>query len=434
MNRFCITFLLLLSSFLSQVFVPQPCNTLLLESFDLPPISKSFRGENLICPLVTNNCCSYEAQLLIYKKWQVAKERKHIADFYKEFTTAFQSIFEDFKKIETLAQKTKDATADIPSSNCNKLATAVIDFHASEFQKEVVEASKKAFAFLMGARKGFYCSLCDGDSQRFFNKDSEEIVMSEDFCSKMVEETLNFYLFKYAHFMKISRLYSEFLVKCDLHGNYHPTKFLKHQIKFFRNNEILMEINSCKKGLAGDDAVHLCASFCQRFNPVRYDKYLEGELDKLYSYAKSLEDLMKLNEEKLYRDTEVAKMSHGRKLSDDHSSSSAAPIKELDEEQSPVTEFNLENDASLVVPISYEFDQDSSIKHNFSTDESLVTMGLEKFYDLPTYHSKVNATGLDFYTLGSTSTIQKDAAVSVFKKISPTEQANNKAFEAIIKS
>lgn len=101
----------------------------------------------------------------------------------------------------------------------------------------------------------------------------------------MVTKTMNYYLFRYEHFMKISRLYSTLLTNCDMRGKYYPNNFIPHNIKFFRKKEALMDINNCKASLTTPEALKYCQNFCSYFNPVVYNKYLEGGLDKLFSYV-----------------------------------------------------------------------------------------------------------------------------------------------------
>ena len=69
--------------------------------------------------------------------------------------------------------------------------------------------------------------------------------MTHSFCKSMVENTLNFYIFKYVDFMKISRLYSTLLTKCDMRGKFLPYKFVKHNSKFFRVSEIEKLVRNC---------------------------------------------------------------------------------------------------------------------------------------------------------------------------------------------
>lgn len=184
-----------------------------------------------------------------------------------------------------------DATVDLPSSNCGKISKVILDIKASALKPLIEAAAHRAFKFLSTSRKGFYCALCDYNTHKYFNEENDEIELEYAFCSEMVKETLNYYLFKYLHFVKLSRLYSQFLVNCDLEGKYNKSKYLKHEIKFFNHDQMLGDLESCKKGFEKPGAIKSCQGFCKRFNPTKFDEELEGELGKLFSYAIALEKL-----------------------------------------------------------------------------------------------------------------------------------------------
>lgn len=451
--RSFLLFLALISLARSANFAPKQCNSLLMSSFELTGSQKSSEGENLLCPQVEHNCCPYETQLHIYKKWQVISERKRITDFYKEFTKAFESIYNTFGIIEVQAAKTKELTSDIPNSNCFKLAKSVLDFSVSATKTQVIAAVQKAFKFLLNSRRGFYCALCDADSHPYFNKDAEELIVSADFCRKMVEETLNYYLFKQIHFTRISRLYAEFTVKCDLKGNYKQTRMLKHATKFYKKEIFSMEITNCKKGFAGKDGIKMCQNFCKRYNPVKFNENLEGELEKLFSYLRALQNLLSYNAEALKRDefnhsiesvpktarvleeTQTKTVKNRRVLAETDSGKKSKAFPELDEEKDQVSEFNEENGASLINSITYDFDEDLSTRHRINFDDSIFGMGLERFYNLVEYKSIYSEEeGLDFYTMGKSASIRREQAVEAFKKMNPENVKAAKEFEAMMSS
>lgn len=71
------------------------------------------------------------------------------------------------------------------------------------------------------------------------------MTVSADFCGGLITNTMNYFLFKYEYFMRISRLYAKFLVNCDMRGVYNAKKFIRHDVKFYRKKEILMDIKNC---------------------------------------------------------------------------------------------------------------------------------------------------------------------------------------------
>jgi hypothetical protein len=97
--------------------------------------------------------------------------------------------------------------------------------------------------------------------------------------------------------MKISRLYATFLTKCNLRGIYFPNKYIPHHIKFFRRKEPFMAINTCKSNLTNNTALKSCEEYCSMFNPVTYNKYLEGDLNKYFAYSMTIKNLSTKNQE-----------------------------------------------------------------------------------------------------------------------------------------
>ena len=74
---------------------------------------------------------------------------------------------------------------------------------------------------------------------------SKEIFMSYGFCQQMVTETLSYYNFRYNHFMKLARGFSQYIKSCDENGFFNRKAHLKYEQKFFRQKEIFDQIQDC---------------------------------------------------------------------------------------------------------------------------------------------------------------------------------------------
>ena len=66
---------------------------------------------------------------------------------------------------------------------------------------------------------------------------------------------MNFFDFRFNDLMKLGLLYSKFLWKCNIRGKYYPDKFVPHNIWYFRNVEMINNINNCKSSLSTDNAL-----------------------------------------------------------------------------------------------------------------------------------------------------------------------------------
>ena len=172
------------------------------------------------------------------------------------------------------------------------LADKIMENRISVMRVRVLEHAQKAFKFLYLSRRGFYCSLCNQPYHEYIDIYSSSIVSSNQFCQSMVANTLNFYLFKFEYFMKLSRLYSLFLITCDFKGRYNKAKFVAYQSKFYKKPETLDGLEQCKNKIADPHGFKYCQKFCSNFNPARYSDVLEGDIDRLKGYAAYLENTM----------------------------------------------------------------------------------------------------------------------------------------------
>jgi hypothetical protein len=438
-----------------------------LESYDLEGTDAILEYRNILCPTVAVNCCSFMAQLQIYKKWVINKERKKIIEFYKTFVDAYTQMMDTFEHVEKQANIVKDNTGANPvGSNCFKISSAILVFEVSTLKKVLVRAARKAYKYLYESRRGFYCSICNLKEQHFYNKAKREIHVNEAFCKGLILNTMNFFLFKYSNFMKISRLYAKFLVNCDLTGKYYPNKYLKHEIQFFRKKEINMDINNCKASLKSPEALKYCNGYCSHFNPVLYNQYFEGEVDKVFSFQKSLEKLSQEAQEKYeQRDNQVqGKGKEGeekegekksgrllsekkveapqgkeeRKLTDTDKKEEENKHQDfneegkLDEDVNEISQFNKEFKTALIRTITYNFDLDLSVTHRINFNQSILGEGLDKIYDLTKYKTVLKKRGIDFHVAGKAASITKGAAMRVFKKADPNKTDDD--FKKFLKS
>ncbi len=73
----------------------------------------------------------------------------------------------------------------------------------------------------------------------------------------------------------------------------------------------------------------------------------------------------------------------------------------------------------MIRPITYNFDEDLSIKHRIDYETSIVGTGLDKIYDITKYKTIVKEKGIDFYVFGKAASINKGSAMRVFKNANP---------------
>jgi sugar-specific transcriptional regulator TrmB len=183
-----------------------------------------------------------------------------------------------------------------------------------------------------------------------------------------------------------------------------------------------------------------CSSYCKRFNPVKYNQYLEGEIDKLFSYQKSLKTLIdKLKrryehdtrrEAQYYKEEAEANNKAERQLSENKEVKTVTG--RLDEDVNEINDFNKQFKTALIRPITYKFKEDLSVKYHINFDESLFAPGVEALYNLVDFKMKVNSRGINFHSYGDSSLIEKDTAMKIFEQMNPQNAKAEKEFDKMI--
>ena len=450
------------------------CNPNLLRAFKINASTPPKETACLVCPAVTDNCCSYSAQNQIVRLWTKGTERKTIVGLYRTFLDTYKKVFDLFTKVEAVAQTISDATAGQDDNPCQLLAKATIDSKFSALKNDVIKNAKKSFDFLYDSRKGFYCSLCDKNLHHLYNPEEEAIAVSYGFCSDMVRETLPFFLFKHKHFMKMSRLYGEVMAKCSIEGDYKNNEYLKSSTLFIKDVDYTYELDTCRENLAKQDAYNFCSGFCERFNPVRFDMMLEGDLDKLVKFAALLEKLLDskvgkvkdsskeillnvtenskriLSERNLSEKT--VKKRGGRILADATTpatntsgsgatatnpatatgsnaagaSNTAAGAKAA-KPKNEFNTFNTDNGTALVRPITYDYLIEAAFKNRVSFDYSYIQVAHNTKYDVFKWITKLSKEGINFFNIGRSTNMTKEVEAKVFQESNPRGNAPPKA-------
>lgn len=409
----------------------QMCNQRLMESYDITGQAQVVKDGNTICSGITLNCCSPQAQLDIYKRWKIRNAKGRISSAYQSAKSIMSRVLQAMAKVEATAIKSIPYTSDIQNSNCRKMALRIKDISVSNSSEKIMSKMALAISFLTNSRQGFYCSLCDANTHQYYNGTNFKFRTSAQFCGKLAQNLLSYYIFKYKFFPKIARLYAQWTVSCDINGNFKASAEIKSALKFYMRSRILGPLESCFKGHDKPGAILACKDLCSRFNPVKFDQYFEGDMDKLDGFARFVTGRLKKMNEKFERhlaqeEANEAAVSPSRRLMDKRALSEEdaankgpaiqpSPITHLDEGISEVSYFNRNFKAGLVPPIVYDFKSDYKIKFSKGIHESIFETGTESMYTLVNFQNVVSKDGIDFDYYGSVTNIEYDGAQMAFE-------------------
>ena len=202
-----------------------------------------------------------------------------------------------------------------------------------------------------------------------------------------------------------------------------------NDIKFYRKDDILSDINRCKIGYNAPGAMLACSNLCGHFNPVRYDKMYEGELDKLYAFEGFLQVRIRKAKDaqrKLKAENEL-KAKKAERILDD-----GGQMGNTVKQTNSINDFNREFKTVLANEIPYKFKYDTSISYRVSFDDFLFTPGLENTFNLLDYKTIVAKDGIN-YTDYSESDISREAAMKAFEKMTTNTSNGPIDFDSYLK-
>ena len=389
-------------------------------------------------------------------------------------------VFDQMKNVEGAAVIVQANADENTISNCRMMADKIMENRISVQRVRVLEHARKAFKFLYLSRRGFYCSLCNQPYHEHIDIYSSSIVSSNQFCQSMVEHTLNFYLFKFEYFMKISRLYSLFLITCDFKGRYNKSKFVAYQSKFYKNPEVLKGLEQCKNKIADPHGFKYCQDYCSNFNPARYSDALEGDIDRMKGYAAYLENHMEVKQIQYERESakDVLNMKGrllealiNRKIEMDETKyrqlsakpeekkpeekkaeekkpeekkpeekpkgkdapATPAQVQAVLEPKSTINAMNFEMRSAILNPIMYNFNDDMTIEHSTVVHKSIFHQGFYKTYRIHKYKNYFDSEGINWYGQGKDAKIDKIGVREVMEMVPANDLMVRELFFEVMK-
>lgn len=395
----------------------------------------------------------------------------------RKYSNALKKVFDEMKAVESAAVMVFSNTEDKPNSNCRRLSSEIQRIKISSMFTKINESAQKAFRFQYISRRGFYCALCNQPFHQFIDIYSSSIISSNQFCKSLVENTLNFYIFKFNYFVRVSRLYALFLVTCDLKGRYSKDNYVAYDAKFFEQTEILTAIQKCQKNAAEPFGYQSCQEYCSHFNPARYSKLFDGDIERMAGFGRYLKDLLKKKLEQYERDSakdalnirgrllealinRKIDMEHERiltgeakkpeeskdKAKDKGKEKPAKAVKDPEEEKIkkgqekgnetnvPLTinRLNKKHGSIIVVPVTYNSMDDPNLTHMTSYKRSIFYRGFYRTYRLHKYLNYSDSFGINWYVYGKCAMMNKEGVLQVLELLPPDDlQARELTYDVV---
>ena len=265
-----------------------PCNQEMMLAYGLSGETHSTANVHPYCPSVQDNCCSAMDAELSMKYWLSEPERK-LEAYYESYLYSLKYLLGFAQEVDKLADEMEKPEQ---SSDCREAAK---DFKSMNWNPQIVEEIFRSFVQALEAmgevRKGFYCVLCDVNTQNKL-KDywsianlayKDRIYFSKEFCEELVDNTIRASYYQ-AFYLKRYLTNAVELMSCK-NGirdvpSYDVSYWARKQVELcyqFKNKQMFF----------------FCEDYCENFHLTRGNDILDGNVKQLslfVSYFKENKD------------------------------------------------------------------------------------------------------------------------------------------------
>lgn len=385
------------------------CNQDLLISYGLEGVPYAQQQTLDMCKFVENSCCKVSDQLSIYANWETSGEAKNLQDRFKFHRDTYFDLLDLLEKVGDLAHRVLDRLADRRVSNCKVLAKRILHFQVKEIAPKLKDTISSMHDFFYNTYQGFYCTICDGDSQKFFNPPASKVLFSQKFCRDLTANSLHVLLYFHVHFLKYMNLVARFVTSCDHKGNFEE-KPIDKNLNFVINHARRAMLEECKLHRNDGNWFEFCFKLCEEFNMVKFTKFFEPNIKEFSAYTVLVEELIEEIEEAEEREKQFLE-SVGK---GDH-----RVLEEANVAQENASKARILNEAAHGAPAGGAHhgkeitpERLAQVKNEF-TNPLIFKSGLNAIVDLGEFTSRFDDPGIDYYDHGKQSIINDQVYKSV---------------------
>lgn len=255
------------------------CNQEMMTSYGLTGVDVAANLPHKYCPMITSNCCTAndaEVSMTIWKtEFQPKVERYYEVYLYSikyilGFSTQFDLLANDYLKTDNGQCKT--VAQDYKKMNVSPKVT-----------QDVFNAFVLSLQKMGDVRRGFYCIMCDGRTQKeladylaivnlFY---SDRIYFSKEFCKKLVDNTIRASYFT-VYYLKRFAENGAALMNCKS-GN---TTQVEFDVDFWTTQQV----KNCYY-FKNKYFFFFCERYCEKFHLVKPSDILDGNVKELKKFV-----------------------------------------------------------------------------------------------------------------------------------------------------
>lgn len=401
---------------------PQKCDLYLIRSlgFKGHEFAKDMKID--MCPDMEKSCCTRGDQLLIYKYWISDGEENQIANRFEKQRDVYFKLIEKLIEVHDRSQTIFSLVEnDKVRRNCKILSQKLIKYDIKSVGPDLKDKFKNMHAFFETTYKGFYCSICDANNDKFLKTAGNQFVFDKQFCRDTIYNSLHPLLYIHIYFMKYLNLASQFLSGCDAQGNFKET-IIPGIYRFATNPKTRKILKNCTLNVNEKGSWFSgCRKICEKFKFGEFSEFFEPNLDKFMKFNVFIQDnLTRLKNEANKKATPKEETKEGEAKKEDGGAKKADTVKVEQKvrvltEKKPVEGESKEKEAEATpkdavaedigeVDISKEIDE--SLKDQFGFRATFKTV-IDSNINLQAFASRYKDEGMNPYETGKNTVIDE---------------------------
>lgn len=263
------------------------CNQPLLQSYGLIGSPEPLDLKLSMCPNVVKSCCIFSDQITIYEQWVHRQEQLKLENRFAYHQSIYGAVIDAAVSAQDNANTILKKLKSQRISNCKVLAKRIVHFEFKDISLRLKNAIADMHKFFVASYSGFYCSLCDASTHKYFRNDTKEIVYSLKFCRDLTEKSLNVLLYFHSHMLKFANLLLKFTTYCDSNGHFSLKPISSDDLFYVTGNDKRM-LETCRDFRNSKTWFDECETICNKFSINSYDYFFEPHLKKFKTFAKIL--------------------------------------------------------------------------------------------------------------------------------------------------
>ena len=258
---------------------PRKCNQPLIKSFGLQGVQVPSKYPMKMCPDIKQSCCRVSDQVEIYGNWEGNQESTSLQERLASHVEVYEGILDTAQSIQKRANYLLQKLNPKMFSNCKALAQKIGEYKIDHVSQIIKRELSEFHQFLATSHKGFYCSLCDLNSQSAFDTDKGKISYTRKFCRQLTSRSFHFLIYFQVHMIKYVNLLTRFLSYCDGKGKFNEFNIESDHIMLIEPHQQNM-LEACRDHRDQPVWMEYCLPICDQFNPIKFSAFFSPQLDK----------------------------------------------------------------------------------------------------------------------------------------------------------